>query len=140
MTPMHLLLALLALLVAAVPTVAGDFNYISAEKLEQMLRQQLPVSIVDIQVEPEFNTAHIKGAHATYAYPVKSAQDQAKLDALLPALSGSDTPVVIVCPRGAGGAERTQQYLAAKGIAPSRLLILEQGQAGWNCPDLTMKK
>lgn len=140
MTTMRLLLALLTLLVAAVPSVAGDFNYISAEKLEQMLRQQLPVSIVDIQVEAEFHTAHIKGAQPSYAYPVKSAQDQAKLDALLPALKDGDTPVVIVCPRGAGGAERTQQYLAAKGIAPSRLLILEQGQAGWNSADLTVKK
>lgn len=140
MITIRLLLSLLALLAAVVPTLAGDFNYISAEKLEQMLRQKLPVSIVDIQVEPEFETAHIKGAQPTYAYPVKSTQDQAKLDALLPSLIGSDTPVVIVCPRGGGGAERTHQYLAAKGIAPSRLLILEKGQAGWNCPDLTEKK
>lgn len=43
-------------------------------------------------------------------------------------------------PGAPGGAERTYQYLAAKGVATSRLLILEKGQAGWNCPDLTEKQ
>lgn len=105
-----------------------------------MLRQQTPLTIIDIQVEQEFAAGHIKGAQPTYAYPVKTEQDQAKLDAITATLNSTDSPVVIVCPRGAGGAERTFHYLATKGVATSRLLILEKGQAGWNCPDLTDKK
>lgn len=134
------LFALLLLIVLAVPVLAGQYNYISAEKLEQMLRQNAPLTIVDIQVEQEFAASHIKGAQPTYAFPVKTEQEQAKLEAITATLHNSDTPVVIVCPRGGGGAERTFQYLAAKGVETSRLLILEKGQAGWNCPDLTEKK
>lgn len=134
------LFGLCLLLVLAAAATAASYNYISAERLEQMLRQKAAVTIVDIQLEEEFAAGHISGAQPTYAYPVKSGQDQAKLDAILSQLNSTDTPVVIVCPRGAGGAERTYQYLAAKGVATSRLLILEKGQAGWNCPDLTEKQ
>lgn len=138
---MYLFRYLLPLLLTAlaVPLHAGQYNYLSAEALELMLRQQVPLTIVDIQVEQEFAAGHIKGAQPTYAYPVKTGPDQAKLDAIASRLINSDTPVVIVCPRGAGGAERTFQYLASKGVATHRLLILEKGQAGWNCPDLTEK-
>jgi hypothetical protein len=48
--------------------------------------------------------------------------------------------VVIVCPRGAGGARRTYNYLRDKGIAAERLLILEKGQEGWTCGALTEGK
>lgn len=135
----RLLPCLLALLLLSTLVFAGQYNYMSAERLEQMIRQQEPLTIVDIQVEPEFSAAHIKGAQPTYAFPVKTEQDQAKLDAVAANLLKNDTPVVIVCPRGAGGAERTFQYLLAKGIAQQRLQILEKGQAGWNCADLTEK-
>lgn len=135
----RLLPCLLALSLLSAPVFADQYNYISAERLEQLLRQQAPLAIVDIQVEQEFTAGHIKGAQPTYAFPVKTAQDQAKLDAVAASLGKSDTPVVIVCPRGAGGAERTFQYLAAKGIATERLQILEKGQSGWSCTDLTEK-
>lgn len=97
------LFGLCLLLVLAAAATAASYNYISAERLEQMLRQKAAVTIVDIQLEEEFAAGHISGAQPTYAYPVKSGQDQAKLDAILSQLNSTDTPVVIVCPRGAGG-------------------------------------
>lgn len=109
----------------------------SGPELERKLKAQEPVIILDIQVEPEYEQHHIHSATPTHAYPVKSAEDKAKLDAALPKLEGSDAPVVIVCPRGAGGAERTYAYLKEKGVAEDRLYILEKGQAGWSCPELT---
>ena len=39
--------------------------------------------------------------------------------------------MVIVCPRGAGGAERTYDYLKSQGVAEKRMMILEGGQQDW---------
>ena len=115
----------------------GKYNYISAADLEARLNANLPTNIVDIQVEEEFSQHHIKGATATYAYPVKNEADRAKLDMTIDEIKSNNDPVVIVCPRGAGGAKRTYNYLLEKGIHAERLLILEKGQKGWACAPLT---
>ena len=115
----------------------GTYNYISAADLETRLNAKLPTHIVDIQVEEEFAQHHIKGATATYAYPVKSDDDRAKLDHIVGQIKDDNDPVVIVCPRGAGGAKRTYDYLLQQGISAERLLILEKGQEGWACTPLT---
>jgi len=60
---------------------------------------------VDIQVAEDFDKHHLPGAVATYAYPVKSDQDKAKVGAVLTGLTSSETPVVIACLRGAGDRE-----------------------------------
>ena len=113
------------------------YTYISAADLEARLNAKLPTHIVDIQVEEEFVQQHIKGATPTYAYPVKSDADRAKLDTTVEQIKGNNDPVVIVCPRGAGGAKRTYDYLLQQGIPAERLLILEKGQEGWSCMPLT---
>lgn len=115
----------------------SDYHYISASDLEARINAGQPTTIVDIQVEEEFARHHIKGATATYAYPVKSDADKSKIDAVIQDLKANDDPVVIVCPRGAGGATRTYDYLLSQGIASQRLLILEKGQGGWTCAPLT---
>lgn len=132
-----LLLAALALIPGLALAGDGPYNYISAAELEARLTANQPVNIVDIQVEEEFAQHHIKGATPTYAYPVKSDTDRAKLDAAVEQLKGNADPVVVVCPRGAGGAKRTYDYLQQQGIAAERLLILEKGQEGWACAPLT---
>lgn len=118
----------------------GKYNYISAADLETRLTADLPTHIVDIQVEEEFIQHHIKGATPSYAYPVKSDTDRGKLDALVEQLQADTDPVVIVCPRGAGGAKRTYDHLLQQGIAEKRLLILEKGQEGWACAPLTQSR
>lgn len=136
---------LFAMLLAAGILVAGcggqgtkkDFHYKTAEELKTMLEQGEPIHIVDIQVEEEYKQGHIKGSVATFAYPVKSDEDKAKLDAVLPELQKDEAPIVIVCPRGAGGAERTYQYLQEKGFPEGRLFILEKGWAGWDYREWT---
>ena len=115
----------------------GKYNYISAADLETRLTANLPTNIVDIQVEEEFRQHHIKGATPTYAYPVKSDADRTKLEMTIEQIKGNNDPVVVVCPRGAGGAKRTYDYLLEKGISAERLLILEKGQEGWACAPLT---
>lgn len=115
----------------------GKYNYISAADLEARLTANMPTNIVDIQVEEEFSQHHIKGATPTYAYPVKNDADRTKLDMTIDQIMGNNDPVVIVCPRGGGGAKRTYDYLLEKGISAERLLILEKGQEGWACAPLT---
>lgn len=133
---------LLATLLIPGMSSAGDnkYNYISAADLESRLTDNLPTNIVDIQVEEEFSQHHITGAIPTHAYPVKSDSDRAKLDATIGQLDSNADPVVIICPRGAGGATRTYDYLLQQGVPEDRLLILEKGQAGWSYPQYTQSK
>lgn len=118
----------------------GKYNYISASDLEARLTSNQPTNIVDIQVEEEFDQHHIKGAIPTYAYPVKSDADHVKLETAVEELKTNDDSVVVVCPRGAGGATRTYDYLLQQGIPSERLVILEKGQAGWSYESLTEKQ
>jgi thiosulfate/3-mercaptopyruvate sulfurtransferase len=115
----------------------GKYNYISATDLETRLTANLPTNIIDIQVEEEFTQHHIKGAVPTYAYPVKSDADRTRLEATVEEPKANSDPVVIVCPRGGGGAKRSYDYLLKQGISAERLLILEKGQEGWACVPLT---
>lgn len=135
-------LLVLAILLIPGISLAGDgkYNYISAADLETRLTANQPTNLVDIQVEDEFTQHHIKGATPTYAYPVKSEADRTKLDTTVAQLKTNSDPVVIICPRGAGGAKRTYDYLLQQGIAAERLLILEKGQEGWSCVPLTEGK
>jgi rhodanese-related sulfurtransferase len=110
---------------------AGGYKYVSAADLMQKLEKNEEVVLLDIQVEKEFAQHHIEGAVATYAYPVKTEGDRKKLDAVVAQVEGKENPVVIVCPRGGGGAKRTYDYLEAKGISETRLTILEGGQEAW---------
>ena len=47
-------------------------------------------------------------------------------------IKASTDDVVIVCPRGGGGAKRTSDYYNAHGIKKKRLLILEKGMDKWS--------
>lgn len=79
------------------------------------------------------------GATQTNAYPVKSDEDIAKLNDVLLLAKENTKDVVIVCPRGAGGAERTFDFFIENGVQSSRLYVLENGQAGWEYEELLEK-
>lgn len=145
------MIAGLALLLVAAVLVAGcggagssstetkaEYRYITAAEVKEKLENREEMVLLDIQVEEEWQEHHIAGSLPTHAYPVQSEEDKAKLDAVLSQLEG-DCPIVIVCPRGGGGAERTYNYLKEKGIAEERLFILEKGMAGWPYEELTEK-
>ncbi len=113
-------------------SMESSYKYKTSEELASMLSSQAAVHVVDIRVKDEYDSAHIKGSIATYAYPVKTEEDKAKLDAIFDTLTADSASIVIICPRGAGGAERTYDYLKEEGIDESRLYILENGWAGWS--------
>ncbi|MGG7163344.1 rhodanese-like domain-containing protein [Clostridium ihumii] len=116
-----------------------EFKYYTADELKEAIEKKADLLILDIQVEDEYKAHHIKGAIPTYAYPVKTDEEKAKLDSSLEKINSSKAPVVIVCPGGAGGAERTYEYLKGKNVDESRLFILEKGQKAWPHEDLLEK-
>lgn len=130
------LLSVLFLCSASGLVLAKDYNYMKPETLKNKIDNEEPVDIVDIQVQKEFSEHHIKGAMSTCAYPVKSEEEKAKLDKAIEKYKSDAAPIVIVCPRGAGGAKRAYDYMEEKGIPKDRLFILEKGQGGWPYKDL----
>ncbi len=138
--PVKRLICVTTLLFTLLAGQALAYNLIGADEVKANLDTKTPMVLIDIQVALEFDQHHLPGAIATYAYPVKSEQDTTKLDAAMNELHASDAPVVIVCPRGKGGAERAYDYLKANGVTEERLFILKDGQAGWPYPELVQGK
>lgn len=111
--------------------VAGSYNYLKTDDFRSWLQEGKKVAIIDIQPAEDFGKQHFPGSIETNAYPVKSDESRERLDRILPTLAASTDPVVIVCPRGGGGAKATYDHLRNKGVDEKRLLILEGGMQGW---------
>lgn len=116
---------------AVIALAASDYNYVSPAKVEDQLNDGKKLLIVDITPPEVFEQGHIKGSIGTGAYPVKSIEELSRLNDALKTISASDAQVVIVCPKGKGGAKRTYDHLLSKGIKGERLNILEGGLEGW---------
>jgi rhodanese-related sulfurtransferase len=114
-----------------VAAMASEYNYVSPEKVKTWLETKTPITIVDIQVEEEFEAHHLPGSLATYSYPVKSDSEKAQIDDAVAASIKTGNPVVVVCPRGGGGAKRCYDYMKSQNIHDDRLLILKGGIDGW---------
>jgi len=87
--------------------------------------------LVDICPADQFAAGHIKGAIETNAYPVKTDEEKALLAKQLPKIQGSTADVIILCPKGGGGAKNTFDFYKSKGVDTKRLMILENGVSGW---------
>ena len=107
------------------------YNYISAEETAELMRKDASkLVLVDIQEKPDYEEEHLKGALATYAYPVKTEDEKARLAALLPSIS-PEQKVIIICPRGGGGADRAYDFYLEKGVKKEQLFTLKGGQYEW---------
>ena len=87
--------------------------------------------LLDICPAEQFAKGHIPGSIETNAFPVKTEEEKALLDAKLSTISASNDDVIIVCPRGGGGAKNTFDFYSSKGVDQKRLLILEKGMDNW---------
>ncbi len=115
------------------------FNYYTQNDLKVALESKQPLTLVDIQVPEDFEAHHIIGAIETNAFPAKTDEELLRLNSIVEKAKGSSEPIVIVCPRGAGGAQRSIEYLQQSGIPSAQLYILENGQEGWPYEDLLEK-
>jgi len=127
----RIMLPVLASLMLCSNVFASGYSYTGKQEFKESLEKGSPMVIVDIQVPAEFAQHHFKGALETDAFPVKSDAERAKLDKVLPLIAASRDAVIIVCPRGGGGAKNAYDYLKGKGVDEKRLRILEGGMQGW---------
>ncbi|HIJ78950.1 MAG: rhodanese-like domain-containing protein [Desulfobulbaceae bacterium] len=126
------IIAALLLGTAQVAQAWTSYNYVSADQLKGWLEAAKPVLLVDIQEKKDFTAHHIKNSLETNGYPVKSDHDRQTLDPALKLIQAHNyEAVVVVCPRGKGGAKRAYEYLAAKGVAEAKLFILTGGMEKW---------
>lgn len=124
------LMIVLSLALAAT-AMAANYGYVEPEQFKQWLESGKPMQVLDIQVPAEFQKHHFKGALETNAFPVKTAEEKKRLDLVIPKLAASREDIVVVCPRGGGGAKNTYDYLKEQGIAEKRIYILKDGMQGW---------
>jgi thiosulfate/3-mercaptopyruvate sulfurtransferase len=109
----------------------AQYNYITAEQTAELMREDASkLVLVDIQEKDDFEEEHLKGAIETNAYPVKTEDEKARLAALLADIK-PDQKVVIICPRGGGGANRAYDFYLEKGIPKDKLFTLKGGQYEW---------
>jgi thiosulfate/3-mercaptopyruvate sulfurtransferase len=105
---------------------------VSPAEFKQWLEEQRKVMILDVQPAGDFERHHIKGS-------VGTGPDAGRIDALVPTIRESQKDVVIVCPRGGGGARSAHDYLQGKGISAERLFILEGGMQAWPFEEMVEK-
>ena len=137
MKKIMMFVVLLSMMLGGVAAAAG-YSYVAADDFKTWLQDGKKMSIVDIQTAADFRKQHFRSSIETNAYPVKSDDDRARLDKALPLLTASADDIVVVCPRGGGGAKATYDYLKSKGIDEKRLFILEGGMQGWPHKGLTV--
>ncbi|PLX40985.1 MAG: hypothetical protein C0609_11415 [Deltaproteobacteria bacterium] len=115
----------------ATTSLAGDYNYIEPADVSSRVEMGEEQVLVDICEPAQFAEGHVPGSIETNAYPVKSAEERARLDKALAEIEKSEADVVVVCPRGKGGAKRAYDYLKERGVEESRLKILIGGMDGY---------
>lgn len=107
------------------------FNYLEADQFKEWLASSRPVIIVDIQVAAEFAAHHFPGSIETNAFPVETEAQRTMIDSAVAAYEQSGHDVVVVCPRGGGGAKRCYSYLKSRGVPEDKLTILKGGVEKW---------
>ena len=126
-----LILLLSMILLSANGVLAEAYNFISADDLHERIQNKSPMIIVDICVVDQFSKGHISGSIETNAYPVETEEQRQNLAKVLPQITDSTKDVIIICPRGGGGANRTFDYYTSQGVDEKRLFILEKGMDNW---------
>lgn len=107
------------------------YNYITADETAKLIRQNASsIVLVDIQEKGDFEEEHLKGALATYAYPVKTDAERARLAELISTIKPNQK-VIIICPKGGGGADRAYDFYLGKGLKKEQLFTLQGGQYEW---------
>ncbi|OQX16107.1 MAG: hypothetical protein BWK76_12080 [Desulfobulbaceae bacterium A2] len=131
---------LAALLVFSGSAWAQDYNHVTVDVFKDWLEGKHSMHIVDIQPEKEFAAKHFAGSISTAAFPVETDEQRARLDKGAEAYAKDNRDVVIICPRGKKGAQRTYDYLKSKGVLENRLFILAGGMASWPHDALLIKE
>ena len=121
----------LLLLLFAGYALAFGYNYISADQFKGDIEKGKSFIVVDIQVADEFARHHFKNSIETNAYPVKTEEEKQRIDPAVQRHQKTGHTVVVVCPRGGGGAKRCYDYMKSQGVSEEDLVILKGGVEKW---------
>jgi rhodanese-related sulfurtransferase len=114
----------------------SGYNYISVKETKTRLdagdHENGSMAIMTSQTEKEYKTGYIKAAYPTFARPLKTDADFAKLIPFLKKVKDTNEDIVFICPRGHSGAERPYDYFKKNGVDEKRLFIMEGGQTDFN--------
>ncbi|MBC8209219.1 MAG: rhodanese-like domain-containing protein [Desulfobulbaceae bacterium] len=114
-----------------VAALAQSFNFVSPPDFKQWLEADRPMIIVDIQEKKSFSKQHFRGSIETNAFPVKTDAEKKSLDPAVAQFKATGHDVIVVCPRGGGGAKRCYNYLKLQGVLEEKLFILQGGIDKW---------
>jgi len=114
-----------------VAAIFESFNWVEPEQFKQWLEAKKPMILVDIQDKPSFAAHHFPGSIETNSFPVETEAEQKRIDPAVAAFKKSGYDVVVLCPRGGGGAKRTYSYLKSQGVPENKLFILTGGVDKW---------
>ncbi|AGF77519.1 Rhodanese-related sulfurtransferase [Desulfocapsa sulfexigens DSM 10523] len=125
------IISMLFIFLLNVAAIFDSYNFLTADEFKAWLEADKEMIIVDIQVKDEFASHHFPGSIETNAFPVKT---EAQKNLILPAVeaykkTGHD--VVVICPRGGGGAKSCYSYMKSQGVPEEKLTILKGGVAKW---------
>jgi len=123
-----------------VAAIFSSFNYLEADQLKERIENGTPIIIVDIQVKDEFSAHSFPGSIETNAYPVKTESQKKQILPAVEAFQKTGHDVVVVCPRGGGGAKRCYSYLKSQGVPEEKLTILKGGMEKWPYRDMLAGK
>ncbi|HWH69115.1 MAG TPA: rhodanese-like domain-containing protein [Candidatus Sulfotelmatobacter sp.] len=135
----HLMMTLIGFLLLGGTALAWGYQYLEPADMKQWLETGKELVIVDIQPAQDFAGRHFKGAIETNAFPTESEAERQRLAKAVAAYRAKPTDVVVVCPRGGGGAKRTSDYLKENGVPEKNLFILAGGMDKWPYGRLVQK-
>lgn len=125
------LLTFICIALLNIAAIFQSYNYLNADQFKEILNTKQPVIIVDIQDKKAFTAYHFPGSIETNAFPVKTNAQRNLLMPVVEIYQKTGHNIVIVCPRGGGGAKRTYSFLRSQGIAKEKLVILTGGIDKW---------
>jgi len=131
-----LLISMACLCLLNVAAIFESFNWVEPEQLKQWLEAKKPMILVDIQDKPSFAAHHFPGSIETNSFPTETDAERKRIDPAVAAFKKSGNDVVVLCPRGGGGAKRTYSYLKSQGVPENKLFILTGGVDKWPYPSL----
>lgn len=114
-----------------VAAIFASYNYLEADQFKEWLETDKPMIIVDIQVKDEFAAHHFQGSIETNAFPVKTDAQKSQILPAVEAYKKTGHDVVVICPRGGGGAKKCYSFLKSQGVPDEKLTILKGGVEKW---------
>ena len=119
-----------------VAAIFQSFNFVSSGDFKQWLETDKPIIIVDIQEKAAFASHHFPSSIETNAFPVKNEVEKKQIEPAVAQFKKTGNDMVIICPRGGGGAKRCYRYLRSQGVPEDKLYILKGGIDNWPHRDM----